>query len=167
MEGPDGFGGGGRPFDASRLDARHAAAVAYVGAVPGRSRSSPRPTVRSGARAQGFRPDPVLAGLPAVDGRFITVPRTFLAGLPEDFRSRKCRCKRPLPISRCSSRAHRLGRAVHPRGLRKLTDLAAFAATLKKQGVPLADVLAPIGAAVEFFGGIAVLVGVQRASPRC
>ncbi|HEV8109812.1 MAG TPA: hypothetical protein VGP97_20045 [Burkholderiales bacterium] len=35
MEGPDGHGGGGRPFDASRLDARHAAAVAYVGAVPG------------------------------------------------------------------------------------------------------------------------------------
>jgi len=35
MEGPDGFGGGGRPFDASRLDARHAAAAAYVGAVPG------------------------------------------------------------------------------------------------------------------------------------
>jgi len=35
MEGPDGFGGGGRPFDAARLDARHAAAAAYVGAVPG------------------------------------------------------------------------------------------------------------------------------------
>jgi putative oxidoreductase len=48
-----------------------------------------------------------------------------------------------------------------PGGLRKLTDLAAFTAMLKKQGVPLADVLAPIGAGVEFFGGIAVLVGVQ------
>jgi len=35
MEGPDGIGGGGRPFDASRLDARHGAAAAYVGAVPG------------------------------------------------------------------------------------------------------------------------------------
>ena len=35
MEGPDGFGGGGRPFDAARLHARHAAAAAYVGAVPG------------------------------------------------------------------------------------------------------------------------------------
>jgi hypothetical protein len=35
MEGPDGFGGGGRPFDASRLDSRHAAAAAYIGAVPG------------------------------------------------------------------------------------------------------------------------------------
>jgi putative oxidoreductase len=48
-----------------------------------------------------------------------------------------------------------------PGGLRKLTDLGAFAATLHKQGVPLADVLAPIGACVEFFGGIAVLVGFQ------
>ena len=35
MEGPDGHGGGGRPLDASRHDARHAAAAAYVGAVPG------------------------------------------------------------------------------------------------------------------------------------
>lgn len=48
-----------------------------------------------------------------------------------------------------------------PGGLRKLTDLAAFTAMLKKQGVPIADVLAPLGAGVEFFGGIAVLVGVQ------
>jgi hypothetical protein len=35
MEGHDGCGGGGRPFDATRLDPRHAAAAAYVGAVPG------------------------------------------------------------------------------------------------------------------------------------
>ncbi len=48
-----------------------------------------------------------------------------------------------------------------PGGLRKLTDLAGFTASLHKQGVPLADVLAPIGACVEFFGGIAVLVGFQ------
>jgi putative oxidoreductase len=48
-----------------------------------------------------------------------------------------------------------------PGGLRKLMDLGAFAATLHKQGVPGADVLAPIGAGVEFFGGIAVLVGFQ------
>jgi putative oxidoreductase len=48
-----------------------------------------------------------------------------------------------------------------PGGLRKLMDLAAFTASLHKQGVPLADVLAPIGACVEFFGGIAVLVGFQ------
>ena len=48
-----------------------------------------------------------------------------------------------------------------PGGLRKLMDLAAFTAGLHKQGVPFADVLAPIGASVEFFGGIAVLVGFQ------
>jgi hypothetical protein len=35
LEGPDGFGGGGRPFDVSRLGTRHTSAVAYVGAVPG------------------------------------------------------------------------------------------------------------------------------------
>jgi len=48
-----------------------------------------------------------------------------------------------------------------PGGLRKLMDLGAFAAMLHKQGVPAADVLAPIGACVEFFGGLAVLVGFQ------
>ena len=48
-----------------------------------------------------------------------------------------------------------------PGGLRKLMDLGAFAAMLRKQGVPAADVLAPVGACVEFFGGIAVLVGLQ------
>jgi len=48
-----------------------------------------------------------------------------------------------------------------PGGLRKLMDLGAFAAMLHKQGVPGADLLAPIGAGVEFFGGIAVLVGFQ------
>jgi putative oxidoreductase len=48
-----------------------------------------------------------------------------------------------------------------PGGLRKLMDLAAFTAGLHKQGVPFADVLAPVGAGVEFFGGIAVLVGFQ------
>jgi putative oxidoreductase len=48
-----------------------------------------------------------------------------------------------------------------PGGLRKLMDLAAFAASLHKQSVPFADILAPIGAGVEFFGGIAVLIGFQ------
>jgi putative oxidoreductase len=48
-----------------------------------------------------------------------------------------------------------------PAGLSKLTDVGAFAASLEKRGVPLADVLAPIGAAVEFFAGIAVLIGFQ------
>jgi hypothetical protein len=35
LEGPDGVGGGGQPFDFSRLGARHASAVAYVAALPG------------------------------------------------------------------------------------------------------------------------------------
>ena len=48
-----------------------------------------------------------------------------------------------------------------PGGLRKLMDLGAFAAMLHKQGVPAADVLAPVGACVEFLGGIAILVGIQ------
>ena len=48
-----------------------------------------------------------------------------------------------------------------PGGLRKLMDLAGFTAMLQKQGVPFADILAPIGAGVEFLGGIAVLIGFQ------
>ena len=35
VEGADGFGGGGQPFDVSRLGARHASALAYVAALPG------------------------------------------------------------------------------------------------------------------------------------
>lgn len=35
IEGADGFGGGGQPFDISRLGARHASALAYVAALPG------------------------------------------------------------------------------------------------------------------------------------
>jgi len=35
LEGADGFGGGGKPFDFSRLGARHTSALAYVAAVPG------------------------------------------------------------------------------------------------------------------------------------
>ena len=48
-----------------------------------------------------------------------------------------------------------------PAGLSKLTNIAGFAESLERRGLPLADVLAPIGAAIEFFGGIAVLVGFQ------
>ena len=46
-------------------------------------------------------------------------------------------------------------------GLRKLMDLPAFAASLVKRGVAYADILAPIGAGVEFLAGIAVLIGFQ------
>jgi putative oxidoreductase len=48
-----------------------------------------------------------------------------------------------------------------PAGLRKLMDLASFTAGLQKQGLPYADVLAPLGAGIEVLGGIAVLIGFQ------
>ena len=48
-----------------------------------------------------------------------------------------------------------------PAGLRKLMDLGSFAASLQKQGVPYPDVLAPLGAGIEFVAGIAVLIGFQ------
>ena len=48
-----------------------------------------------------------------------------------------------------------------PGGLRKLTDLGALTASLQKQGVPYAEILAPIGAGAEFLGGLAVLIGFQ------
>jgi putative oxidoreductase len=44
-------------------------------------------------------------------------------------------------------------------GLAKLMDLDAFAAMLAAGGVPAASVLAPIGAAVEFIGGLAIVLG--------
>ena len=44
-------------------------------------------------------------------------------------------------------------------GFGKLTDLAGFTAGLEGMGVPLAAVLAPLGAVVEFFGGLALVLG--------
>jgi putative oxidoreductase len=46
-------------------------------------------------------------------------------------------------------------------GFGKLTGLDGFAASLAKNGVPMAEVMAVIGAAVEFFGGLAIVLGVQ------
>jgi putative oxidoreductase len=46
-------------------------------------------------------------------------------------------------------------------GFGKLMTLDAFAASLAKNGVPMADVMAVIGAAVEFFGGLAIVLGIQ------
>jgi putative oxidoreductase len=43
----------------------------------------------------------------------------------------------------------------------KLMALDAFAASLAKNGVPMADIAAAIGAAVEFGGGLAIVVGLQ------
>lgn len=44
-------------------------------------------------------------------------------------------------------------------GFAKLTGLGAFIAGLESQGVPLAPVLGTIGALVECFGGLAVVLG--------
>jgi putative oxidoreductase len=48
-----------------------------------------------------------------------------------------------------------------PAGLSKLTNVSGFADSLENRGLPLADLLALAGAAIEFFGGIAVLIGFQ------
>ena len=44
-------------------------------------------------------------------------------------------------------------------GFGKLMNLAGFAAGLEGQGLPFAYALAAVGAAVEFFGGLAVVLG--------
>jgi putative oxidoreductase len=46
-------------------------------------------------------------------------------------------------------------------GYGKLTGLAAFAASLANHGVPFAPALAPVGACVEFFGGLAIVLGIE------
>jgi putative oxidoreductase len=50
-------------------------------------------------------------------------------------------------------------------GLHKLIDLNGFIANLAGKGVPYAAVFAPLGAVVEFFGGLAIVLGLAfRAS---
>lgn len=44
-------------------------------------------------------------------------------------------------------------------GWGKLMDLGGFGAMLDGAGLPLSSVLAPIGAVVEFVGGLAILLG--------
>src|SRR5690242_5944596 len=44
-------------------------------------------------------------------------------------------------------------------GFAKLMTLGAFAASLARNGVPVPEVMAPIGAAVEFGGGLAIVLG--------
>ena len=46
-------------------------------------------------------------------------------------------------------------------GFGKLTNIAAFAATLASRGVPASTTWATIGACVEFFGGLAIVLGVK------
>jgi len=45
-------------------------------------------------------------------------------------------------------------------GFGKLMGLDGFANMLAQRGVPMPSVFAPIGAAVEFFGGLAIVLGV-------
>jgi putative oxidoreductase len=46
-------------------------------------------------------------------------------------------------------------------GLEKVLDLGKFAANLASKGVPQSQLLAPLGACVEFFGGLAVVLGFE------
>ena len=48
-----------------------------------------------------------------------------------------------------------------PSGFSKLMNLQAFIYNIDGRGVPFAPVLAPIGATIEFLGGLALLLGVQ------
>lgn len=46
-------------------------------------------------------------------------------------------------------------------GYGKVTGVAAFSASLERRGVPAASVLGLIGACVEFFGGLAIMFGIE------
>jgi putative oxidoreductase len=46
-------------------------------------------------------------------------------------------------------------------GFGKLTGLEGFAASLAKNGVPMPEVMAVVGGAVEFFGGLAIVLGLK------
>jgi putative oxidoreductase len=46
-------------------------------------------------------------------------------------------------------------------GFNKLMGVDAFAASLATRGVPMSSILAPLGAGVEFVGGLAIVLGFQ------
>ena len=46
-------------------------------------------------------------------------------------------------------------------GLGKLLALGAFATSLESRGIPAPQVLAAVGASVEFFGGVLVILGLK------
>ncbi|HEX7055190.1 MAG TPA: DoxX family protein [Burkholderiales bacterium] len=48
-----------------------------------------------------------------------------------------------------------------PSGFSKLVNLPGFIDQVDGRGVPLAPLLAPLGAAIEFLAGLALLLGVQ------
>lgn len=49
-------------------------------------------------------------------------------------------------------------------GVRKFPDLAGTAGMIERVGLPIADVLAPLAAAIEFVGGLALLVNLKPRS---
>lgn len=49
-------------------------------------------------------------------------------------------------------------------GLRKFPDLAGTAGMIERVGLPVADVLAPLAAAIEFVGGLALLINLKPRS---
>jgi putative oxidoreductase len=59
------------------------------------------------------------------------------------------------------ARPHPLGGIFVLSGYGKVMGVAAFAASLERRGVPFASTLAVIGACVEFFGGLAIVLGVE------
>jgi len=46
-------------------------------------------------------------------------------------------------------------------GYGKLTHIDGFSGSLASRGVPMTGVLGPLGAVVEFFGGLAIILGVE------
>src|SRR5947207_3834840 len=48
-----------------------------------------------------------------------------------------------------------------PSGLMKAMNIQAFIYSIDGRGVPFSPVLAPLGAGIEFLGGLALLLGVQ------
>jgi putative oxidoreductase len=48
-----------------------------------------------------------------------------------------------------------------PSGLTKAMNMQAFIYSVDGRGVPFAPLLAPLGAALEFLGGLALLVGIE------
>ena len=44
-------------------------------------------------------------------------------------------------------------------GFGKLMEISSFTGRMEGMGVPVASVMAPLGAAIEFFGGFAIILG--------
>src|SRR5436190_9324549 len=72
----------------------------------------------------------------------------------------------PKPAATANDLALLVGRVAFaalflPSGLSKAMNLQAFIYSVDGRGVPFSPVLAPFAAALEFLGGLALLLGVQ------